>query len=108
MEKYKNKSMDENSFPIYLLAESSPSDYEWETFHVLSELSEINHFGYYDCKEAHIVGKHRHPGTFEFTYIEQGKTSWEINDFHYETKAGDLFYTRPDEFHSASRNILEP
>ncbi len=104
----KNKTIIENSIPVYLLAEGSPREYAWETFRVLPELPEVNHFGYSDSKEAHFLGKHRHPDTFEFTYIERGKTSWEVNGFQYETKAGDLFYTRPDEFHCASNNILEP
>jgi AraC-like DNA-binding protein/mannose-6-phosphate isomerase-like protein (cupin superfamily) len=103
----KNRALEQSLQP-QSLTEGSPRDYEWESFSPIQGLPEISHFGYFDIKEARLLGKHLHPDSFEFMFIEKGKASWEINGFHYETKAGDIFYTRPKEYHSASNNILEP
>jgi AraC-like DNA-binding protein/mannose-6-phosphate isomerase-like protein (cupin superfamily) len=98
----------DESYMPYMLSEGSPRDYSWGTFDLAPGLPEVNHFGYTDTKEAFAPGEHKHPNAFEFVYIEKGQASWSVNNVHYETKAGDLFYTRPDEYHSASNNIMGP
>lgn len=65
-------------------------------------------FGKDDLLKAIPLGEHAHPGCFEFVFVERGKARWEMGGVLYETQAGDVFHTRPDEIHSGGFKVIEP
>ncbi|WP_227013527.1 AraC family transcriptional regulator [Paenibacillus psychroresistens] len=69
---------------------------------------EIVLFGFDDARKAIPLVEHHHVSSFEFVYIEKGKASWETEQGKFETRAGEVFYTLPDEIHRGSLNIIEP
>lgn len=71
-------------------------------------LTEIQEFGFDDLRKAINLHEHSHSDSFEFVYIEHGRASWETDCGHFETRAGDVFHTRPNERHRGGYNIIEP
>ncbi|MGG1514292.1 AraC family transcriptional regulator [Paenibacillus oryzisoli] len=63
--------------------------------------------GFDEIHSALHLGYHEHEG-YEFVYIEKGKASWELDSHIYETRAGDVFHTRPGEIHRGGFNVIEP
>lgn len=86
---------------------SRGSSVRWEHFEY-EMLPELVHIGYDEPKQAVTLEQHYHPHAFEFVYIEKGKAAWETEDGVYETRAGDLFHTRPDEPHRGGYDVIEP
>ncbi|WP_164545757.1 AraC family transcriptional regulator [Paenibacillus albus] len=71
-------------------------------------MPEIEYIVHADLKTASPLVTHSHEGFFEFVYIEKGKATWEVDGELYETKAGDVFCTKPYEPHSGRYNVIEP
>jgi AraC-like DNA-binding protein len=71
-------------------------------------IPEIVLFGFDDARKAIPLTEHHHVRSFEFVYIEKGKAGWETKAGLFETRAGEVFYTLPDEVHRGSLNIIEP
>jgi AraC-like DNA-binding protein/mannose-6-phosphate isomerase-like protein (cupin superfamily) len=71
-------------------------------------IPEIVMFGFDDARKALALTEHHHTRSFEFVYIERGKVGWETRDERFDTIAGEVFYTLPDEVHRGSFNIIEP
>jgi AraC-like DNA-binding protein len=71
-------------------------------------IPEIVLFGFDDARKAIPLTEHHHVRSFEFVYIEKGKAGWETKEGLFETRAGEVFYTLPDEVHRGSLNIIEP
>jgi AraC-like DNA-binding protein len=71
-------------------------------------LPELHMVGYDHFRKASRLPEHKHPGCYEFVFVEKGKAAWSIQGTTYETKAGDVFHTLPDEAHSGSLNLIEP
>jgi AraC-like DNA-binding protein/quercetin dioxygenase-like cupin family protein len=74
----------------------------------LPSLPELHMVGYDHYRKASPLSEHKHPGCYEFVFVEKGKATWDIQGKTYETKAGDVFHTVPDESHSGSLNLIEP
>ncbi|WP_164821333.1 AraC family ligand binding domain-containing protein [Paenibacillus koleovorans] len=73
----------------------------------LPAVPELVEFGYDEIHSAIQLGYHQHEG-YEFVYVEKGKASWELDAAIYETRAGDVFHTRPGEIHRGGFNTIEP
>ena len=69
---------------------------------------ELVMLGHAHYRHAVPLTEHHHSGSFEFVFVEKGKVSWKIEDTTYETRAGDIFHTKPDEVHLGNFNIIEP
>ncbi|ACT01849.1 AraC family transcriptional regulator [Paenibacillus sp. JDR-2] len=72
------------------------------------KVPELLMLGYDHFTEALRLSQHEHDGAFEFVFIESGKVTWEVNGQHYETRAGEMFHTRPNEPHRARMDYMEP
>ncbi|WP_336785797.1 AraC family transcriptional regulator [Paenibacillus sp. MMO-177] len=72
------------------------------------QVPELLMLGYDHFTEALRLSHHEHDGAFEFVLIESGKVTWEVNGQHYETRAGEMFHTRPNEPHRARMDYMEP
>lgn len=86
---------------------SQGSRLRWEHY-AHEELPELVHIGYDEPRQAVALKEHYHAHAFEFVYIEKGKAAWETDDGVYETRAGDMFHTRPDEPHRGGYDVIEP
>jgi AraC-like DNA-binding protein len=64
--------------------------------------------GYANYKEANRLAEHVHEASYEFVYIDYGKVIWEVEGILYETSAGHVFYSKPDEWHRPRFNNIEP
>lgn len=64
--------------------------------------------GYDRLTEALPLAEHSHEHGFEFVYVERGQASWEVHGETYTTSRGEIFHTRPDEWHRARMNHIEP
>lgn len=71
-------------------------------------LPELVWLGFDDLKEALGLSEHMHDGAFEFVWIERGRAAWEVGGESFETGAGDVFITKPDELHRGRSDIIEP
>lgn len=80
----------------------------WTKFFHMESFPELRQLGYDNVRKAIPLNEHHHPDCFEFVFIEQGKAGWQTVADHYETRAGDVFHTRPNELHRGSYNIIEP
>ncbi|WJH34266.1 AraC family transcriptional regulator [Paenibacillus sp. CC-CFT747] len=69
---------------------------------------ELVMLGFDDVRSAIPLEEHRHERSFEFVYVEKGRAAWKIGRDTYETLAGDVFHTRPDETHSGRFDVIEP
>jgi AraC-like DNA-binding protein/mannose-6-phosphate isomerase-like protein (cupin superfamily) len=74
----------------------------------ISQVPELLMLGYDHFTEAMKLSHHEHDGAFEFVLTESGKVTWEVNGQYYETRAGELFHTRPNEPHRARMDFMEP
>jgi AraC-like DNA-binding protein/mannose-6-phosphate isomerase-like protein (cupin superfamily) len=72
------------------------------------DLPEFKMLGYDRFTEALPLSVHQHERCFEFVYLESGKASWEVGPDSYTTHAGQVFHTRPGEWHKARQNYIEP
>ncbi|WP_336773494.1 AraC family transcriptional regulator [Paenibacillus sp. MMO-58] len=72
------------------------------------QVPELLMLGYDHFTEALRLSHHEHDGAFEFVFIESGKVTWEVNGQNYETRAGEMFHTRPNEPHRARMDYMEP
>lgn len=73
----------------------------------IPDVPELLLFGFDEIRSALPLTFHKHDG-YEFVLVERGKASWELNGEVYETKAGDVFHTRPGELHRGGFNVIEP
>jgi AraC-like DNA-binding protein len=73
----------------------------------IEAVPELLVFGFDEINSALRLGYHEHHG-FEFVLIERGKASWELSNRTYETKAGEVFHTRPSEIHRGGFNVIGP
>ncbi|MDR6550528.1 AraC family transcriptional regulator [Paenibacillus qinlingensis] len=73
----------------------------------IEAVPELLVFGFDEINSALRLGYHEHHG-YEFVFIERGKASWELANRTYETKAGEVFHTRPGEIHRGGFNVIEP
>ncbi|MDD9268778.1 AraC family transcriptional regulator [Paenibacillus sp. GCM10023248] len=81
--------------------------YDLASEHEIPDVPELLLFGFDEIRSALPLTFHKHIG-YEFVLVERGKASWELDGTVYETKAGDLFHTRPDELHRGGFNVIEP
>ncbi|MCM3629772.1 AraC family transcriptional regulator [Paenibacillus glycanilyticus] len=74
----------------------------------VSQVPELLMLGHDHSTEAMRLSHHEHDGAFEFVLTESGKVTWEVNEQYYETRAGEMFHTRPNEPHRARMDYMEP
>ncbi|WP_201005700.1 AraC family transcriptional regulator [Paenibacillus glycanilyticus] len=72
------------------------------------QVPELLMLGYDHFTEALRLSHHEHDEAFEFVFVESGKATWEVNGQDYETRAGEMFHTRPNEPHRARMDYMEP
>jgi quercetin dioxygenase-like cupin family protein len=82
------------------MVSSTPNSQRW-TFEngrqsLLPGLPELHLVGYDHFRKASPLSEHKHPGCYEFVFVEKGKAVWDIKGAPYVTKAGDVFHTVPD------------
>lgn len=78
------------------------------TFEDTSLVPELTMLGYDDTKHAIELKEHKHSGSYEFVYVERGRASWAVGGETFDTKGGEIFITKPDEWHKGSYDIIEP
>ncbi|WP_136605580.1 AraC family transcriptional regulator [Paenibacillus dokdonensis] len=86
-------------------------EYEAETGRPLTnviQVPELLMLGYDHFTEALKLSHHEHDGAYEFVLTESGKVTWEVNGQYYETRAGEMFHTLPNETHRARMDYMEP
>jgi AraC-like DNA-binding protein len=81
---------------------------DWHLEGPFEGLPELKFFQFAHVTLASFLAEHVHEDAFEFVFIEKGKASWQMSDLHFETRAGDVFHTQPNESHKASYNFIEP
>ncbi|MFD1676232.1 AraC family transcriptional regulator [Alicyclobacillus fodiniaquatilis] len=69
---------------------------------------EILEFGYDNPRHALTLSEHVHENAFEFVVIEKGLAAWELDEGRFQTRAGDVFHTRPGEVHRGGYEVIEP
>lgn len=69
---------------------------------------EILEFGCDNPRHALALPEHVHDNAFEFVVIEKGHAEWELDGERFQTRAGDVFHTRPGEVHRGSYEVIEP
>lgn len=69
---------------------------------------ELEMLGFDDPPQAIPLNEHEHPDAFEFVVIEKGHASWEIGRERFQTRAGEVFHTRPGEAHRGTYEVIEP
>ncbi|WP_308635116.1 helix-turn-helix transcriptional regulator [Paenibacillus silvisoli] len=86
--------------------------FRWETHSYYPAragiLPELVMLGYDRFHEASPLEDHQHDGCFEFVYVENGRVTWEVGDDVYPSYTGQIFHTRPGEWHRAKLNFIEP
>jgi AraC-like DNA-binding protein len=87
---------------------SSRWTYENTAHGSIPDVPELFMFGTDDIRKALPLENHSHPGCFELVYVQRGRATWELLDTSYETRGGDIFHTRPDEWHSGGFKSIEP
>lgn len=94
------------------MARTEPSQVRWvyepTTDHEWLDVPELITLGYDRLTEALPLADHRHEHGFEFVYMERGQASWEVHGETYTSRTGHIFHTRPDEWHRARMNHIEP
>jgi AraC-like DNA-binding protein len=93
---------------VKIMIDSQRWTFEKGTKPPFPSLPELHMVGYDHFRKASRLPEHKHPGCYEFVFVEKGKAAWNIQGTNYETKAGDVFHTVPDESHSGSLNLIEP
>lgn len=71
-------------------------------------LPELEMVGYAQFSEASPLNNHLHERSFEFVYVESGKVIWEVGGGLYETHAGQVFHSKPDEWHRPLSKHIQP
>lgn len=84
------------------------SERRWTWGEAVNEVPEFVMLGHDDLLRAMPLVDHAHPGCYEFVFIERGKASWEVGDERFDTQAGDVFHSRPDEIHRGGFHVIEP
>lgn len=51
---------------------------------------------------------HQHPGQYEICLITSGTVNWWVGNHMHAVRAGQLFITKPDEWHGGEEQTLEP
>ncbi|NGP46374.1 cupin domain-containing protein [Bacillaceae bacterium SIJ1] len=74
----------------------------------LQGVPELIMLGYDHLTEALQLSDHLHEQCFEFVYMERGQSSWEVDQHSYTSRTGQIFHTRPNEWHRARMNHIEP
>lgn len=69
---------------------------------------ELIMLGHDQIRKAAPLTEHAHEGCYEFVYTAVGKVRWNIGGHVYETRAGDVFHTKPSERHSGYMDVIEP
>ncbi|GLX70629.1 helix-turn-helix transcriptional regulator [Paenibacillus glycanilyticus] len=72
------------------------------------QVPELIMLGYDHFTEAMPLSHHEHDGAYEFVLTDSGKVTWEVDGQLFETRAGELFHTRPNEPHRARMDFMEP
>jgi AraC family L-rhamnose operon regulatory protein RhaS len=72
-------------------------------------LSEIAMLGWDRFSKAQAsLAAHAHPGTYEICYIVHGSVDWWAGDEVHEVGPGDVYITRPDEWHGGLDAMMHP
>lgn len=95
--------MKEKQMPIRWLFDPSKHNDQ-----VASAVPELVLLGYDRFNEASSLTDHLHEHCFEFVYMESGKASWVVDGDTYASHTGQLFHTRPNEWHRARLHHIEP
>ncbi|OPA73033.1 hypothetical protein BVG16_30665 [Paenibacillus selenitireducens] len=82
--------------------------YEFPESAKLSHIPELIMLGYDRFHEASPLIVHQHERSYEFVFVDSGKVTWEVGGHLYPSHTGQVFYTRPGEWHSARLNFIEP
>lgn len=75
---------------------------------LFAQVPELLMLGYDHFTEAMRLSHHEHDGAYEFVLTDSGKVTWEVNGKQFETRAGEMFHTRPGEPHRARMDYMEP
>ncbi len=84
------------------------SAHRWRCGGSVPGLPELVILGYADLKEAMPLAEHRHRDAYEFVFIELGQARWKVGGEVYETKAGNVFITLPNEAHRGLYDVIAP
>ncbi len=82
--------------------------HRWRCAAPVKGLPELLILGQADFKEAYPLGEHLHQDAYEFVVIERGVAKWEIDGQVFETSAGNVFVTAPNEKHQGLYNVIAP
>ncbi|SFS55806.1 AraC family transcriptional regulator [Paenibacillus sp. BC26] len=72
------------------------------------DFPELMMLGYDRFQEASPLADHQHDGCYEFVYVDNGRVTWEVDGDYYPSFTGQIFHTRPGEWHRARLNFIEP
>ncbi|SDX14379.1 AraC family transcriptional regulator [Paenibacillus sp. CF384] len=73
-----------------------------------ADFPELMMLGYDRFQEASPLSDHQHDGCYEFVYVDNGRVTWEVDGEYYPSITGQVFHTRPGEWHRARLNFIEP
>ncbi|MFC5447125.1 cupin domain-containing protein [Paenibacillus aestuarii] len=64
--------------------------------------------GFDHFQEAAPLNIHQHKRSYEYVFVDSGKVTWEVDGQLFTTHTGQIFHTRPGEWHRARLNFIEP
>ncbi len=82
--------------------------YEFLESDQLSHLPELIMLGFDHFQEAAPLNIHQHKRSYEYVFVDSGKVTWEVDGQLFTTHTGQIFHTRPGEWHRARLNFIEP
>ncbi len=62
----------------------------------------------FDRAKPHNLGGHQHADAWEICYIAKGHVDWWVNAQMFEVRPGQVFFTRPDDFHGGQDGVMHP
>ncbi|MCW8132086.1 MAG: helix-turn-helix transcriptional regulator [Planctomycetota bacterium] len=69
---------------------------------------EFTHIGHDTFTKVSGLGKHEHPGMFEYCLIIRGHVTWWAQERIYQLRGGDVYFTWPDEPHGGMNELMTP
>lgn len=63
-------------------------------------------WSYFDRAMPQKLNAHLHPAAWEICYILRGQVEWWVGDQMFEVGPGQVFFTRPDEYHGGQDGVM--
>jgi AraC-like DNA-binding protein/mannose-6-phosphate isomerase-like protein (cupin superfamily) len=93
---------------VKMHTETSRWVYEFSESNQLAHLPELIMLGYDRFQEASPLVIHKHERSYEYVFVDSGKVTWEVDGQLITSHTGQIFHTRPGEWHRARLNFIEP